>query len=187
MAGNASLASLDTKTPTLGQALAAASTPVVLTAAQQTALTPPAAITGFSTEATVAALNEKIPAQGQALAAASVPVVLTAIQAAAIAPPLSGGAVLTTPLGWTPGHSSASGTTTYDTGPGVFHAVTINSLGTVASTVTVYDNTAGSGTVLAVIDSLTLKGQFVYDLAYAVGLTIVVTGTAAPDVSVAYR
>lgn len=49
--GNNSLSSIDTKTPALGQALAAASTPVVLTAAQLTTLTPPAAITGFLTEA----------------------------------------------------------------------------------------------------------------------------------------
>ena len=40
-AGNTSVASIDTKTPALGQALAAASVPVVLTAAQQSALTPP--------------------------------------------------------------------------------------------------------------------------------------------------
>ena len=46
-----SAASIDTKTPALGQALAAASTPVVLTAAQEAALTPPAAITGFATSA----------------------------------------------------------------------------------------------------------------------------------------
>lgn len=43
--------SIDAKIPALGQALAAASTPVVLTAAQITTLTPPAAITGFSTSA----------------------------------------------------------------------------------------------------------------------------------------
>ena len=48
-ATDASTASIDTKTPALGQALAAASTPVVLTAAQLTTLTPPAAITGFAT------------------------------------------------------------------------------------------------------------------------------------------
>lgn len=46
-----SVASIDTKTPALGQALAAASVPVVLTAAQITTLTPPAAITGFGTAA----------------------------------------------------------------------------------------------------------------------------------------
>lgn len=50
--GNTSLSSIDTKTPALGQALASASSPVVLTAAQITTLTPPAAITGYSLEAT---------------------------------------------------------------------------------------------------------------------------------------
>lgn len=43
--------SIDAKIPALGQALAAASTPVVLTAAQITTLTPPAAITGYATSA----------------------------------------------------------------------------------------------------------------------------------------
>jgi hypothetical protein len=51
--GNTSLGNLDTKTPALGQALAAASSPVVLTAAQVSTLTPPAAITGFATESTL--------------------------------------------------------------------------------------------------------------------------------------
>lgn len=55
--GNTSIASIDTKTPALGQALAAASVPVVLTAAQVTTLTPPAAITGFATEAKQPALG----------------------------------------------------------------------------------------------------------------------------------
>lgn len=49
--GNTSVASIDTKTPALGQALAAASVPVVLTAAQLTTITPPAAITGYATSA----------------------------------------------------------------------------------------------------------------------------------------
>lgn len=43
--------SIDAKIPALGQALAAASVPVVLPAAQITTLTPPAAITGFATSA----------------------------------------------------------------------------------------------------------------------------------------
>lgn len=46
-----SVAGMDAKTPALGQAVAAASVPVVLPAAQVTALTPPAAITGFATSA----------------------------------------------------------------------------------------------------------------------------------------
>jgi hypothetical protein len=42
--GNSSLSNIDTKTPPLGQALAASSTPVVLPAAQITALTPPTSV-----------------------------------------------------------------------------------------------------------------------------------------------
>lgn len=48
--GNTSLDSIDDKTPALGQALAAGSVPVVLTAAQLTTLTPPAAITNYANE-----------------------------------------------------------------------------------------------------------------------------------------
>lgn len=54
-----SVASIDTKTPALGQALAAASVPVVLTAAQISTLTPPAAINGFATETTLGTLSAK--------------------------------------------------------------------------------------------------------------------------------
>lgn len=43
--------SIDSKIPALGQALAAASVPVILPAATITTLTPPAAITGFATSA----------------------------------------------------------------------------------------------------------------------------------------
>lgn len=55
--GNASLASLDTKAPALGQALAAASVPVVLTAAQLSTLTPLAtvAVTGPLTDTQIRA------------------------------------------------------------------------------------------------------------------------------------
>jgi hypothetical protein len=57
------LAAIDTATariPAQGQALAAASTPVVLTAAQVTTLTPPAAITGFATETTLGAVKTAV-------------------------------------------------------------------------------------------------------------------------------
>ena len=60
--GNTSVASIDTKTPALGQALAAASVPVILPSATITTLTPPAAITGFATESTLSTLNGKITA-----------------------------------------------------------------------------------------------------------------------------
>jgi len=88
------LATIDTSTakiPSQGQALAAASLPVVLTAAQVTTLTPPAAIAGFALEAghlaAIDTATARIPAQGQALAAASTPVVLTAAQITTLTPP----------------------------------------------------------------------------------------------------
>lgn len=80
---------------------------------------------------------------------------------------------------------TTSTTTVVKSGAGALHLVTINALGTVASTVTIYDNTAGSGTKLGTINSLTLSGSFYYDVAFATGLTIVTTG--APDISVAWR
>lgn len=87
--GNASVSSIDTKTPALGQALSAASTPVVLPAAQITTLTPPAAITNYANETGghLASLDTKLPAQGQALSAASLPVVLPAAQISTLTPP----------------------------------------------------------------------------------------------------
>jgi hypothetical protein len=92
------------KIPALGQALEAASVPVVLPAAQLTTLTPPAAITGFATSAkqdtiiaaidglegsvdgvealltTIDADTSRIPTLGQAAMAASTPVVLASNQ-----------------------------------------------------------------------------------------------------------
>jgi hypothetical protein len=85
--GNTSVGSIDTKTPALGQALAAASVPVILPAATITTLTPPAAITGFALEAGhLSTIDTKTPALGQALAASSTPVVLTAAQMTTLTP-----------------------------------------------------------------------------------------------------
>lgn len=79
------LASITTNTgriPAQGQALAAASLPVVLTAAQVTTLTPPAAITGFALESTLGTMSAKLPATlGQKAMSASMAVVLASDQA----------------------------------------------------------------------------------------------------------
>lgn len=92
-AGNSSLVSIDTKTPVLGQATSAASIPVVLTAAQITALTPPTNA-GYSTSTlqtagntSLANVDLKLPSLGQAPAAGSTPVVLPVAQISALTPP----------------------------------------------------------------------------------------------------
>ena len=89
---NSSLASIVTNTgniPAQGQAVAAASLPVVLPTAQITTLTPPAAITNYAKETggNLATIATNLPAQGQALAAASMPVVLPASQITTLTPP----------------------------------------------------------------------------------------------------
>lgn len=82
---------------------------------------------------------------------------------------------------------TTAATTTVKNGAGVLHTLTVNNLGTVASTTTVYDNTAGSGTKIATINTLAGQESYVYDAAFATGLTIVTTGTVAPDITVTYR
>jgi len=91
------------------------------------------------------------------------------------------------PAGYTYAHISAATTTTVKSGAGVVHTITINNLGTVASVTTVYDNTAGSGTVIGIINTLAQQTSYIYDVAFATGLTIVTTGTVAPDITVSYR
>jgi hypothetical protein len=78
--------------PAQGQALEAASLPVVLPVAQITTLTPPAAITNYAQEtggnlATIETNTAHIPAQGQALAAGCTPVVLPVAQISTLTPP----------------------------------------------------------------------------------------------------
>ncbi len=84
-------------------------------------------------------------------------------------------------------HISTATTTVVKTEAGILHAISVNSKGTIASAITVYDNTAASGAVIGIIDSLNLSGVFVFDVAFSTGLTIVTTGTVAPDITVSYR
>ncbi len=84
-------------------------------------------------------------------------------------------------------HISTAATTVVKASAGFIHAISVNTKGTVASTITVYDNTAGSGTVVGIIDSLNLSGAFVLDVTLGTGITIVTTGTVAPDLTVSWR
>ena len=94
--GNSSLSSIDGKAPALGQALAAASVPVVLTAAQITTLTPPVALTGFATSAlqttgnaSLTSIDGKITAVNTGAVTVIGTVGLTDAQLRAVAVPVS--------------------------------------------------------------------------------------------------
>ncbi len=89
------------------------------------------------------------------------------------------------PAGLTPKNITTSTTTLVATGPGVIHGVNINTLGTVASVVTIYDSLTATGTKIATIDSLNDSGWNQYDAAFTIGLCVVTTG--APDITVIYN
>lgn len=77
-------------------------------------------------------------------------------------------------------------TTTLKSAPGYLHTVCINTPAA-TGTITIYDNTAGSGTKIGTITSFaSINGCFIYDVAFWTGLTIV-TATATPDITVTFR
>lgn len=93
----------------------------------------------------------------------------------------------TTIGGYSYSNITTAATTTVKSGSGTLHSVTINSLGTVASSCIIYDNTAGSGTTIATINTLSISGTFMFDAAFATGLTLVTSGTVAPNITVTYK
>lgn len=120
------LASIKTNTdkiPSQGQALAAASLPVVLPATQITTLTPPAAITNFANEtggnlAAVKTNTDKIPSQGNAPMSSSLPVTIagnqTPIPVVAVNTTVSGTVTNTVTVSGTGGIQSNYTTSVFD-------------------------------------------------------------------------
>lgn len=81
-------------------------------------------------------------------------------------------------------------TTTVKSGAGFLHAITFNTP-VASSVITIYDNTAGSGTKIGTITlPAVLLAQGAYtaplNVSFTTGLTIV-TATAASDLTVSYR
>lgn len=80
-------------------------------------------------------------------------------------------------------------TTTVKSGVGQLHSITINK-GAATGVITIYDNTAASGTKIGTITfgAALLSDPPIpalYDVAFATGLTIVTS--AATDITVAYK
>lgn len=78
-------------------------------------------------------------------------------------------------------------TTVVKSSPGLLHCITINA-GTATETITIFDNTAASGTKIGTItipaspQPVTLR----YDVEFWTGLTIV-TATATSDITVSFK
>lgn len=82
-------------------------------------------------------------------------------------------------------HLNTNGTTLIKTGAGVLHTLTVNTVGA-TDTVTIYDGTSASGTVIAKTDSA-LETTFIFDVAFYTGLTVVLAGTTPADITVSYN
>jgi hypothetical protein len=83
-------------------------------------------------------------------------------------------------------HLNANGTTTIKSGAGWLHNIVINIKGATGNTITVYDNTSGSGTVIAVIDPTVQLVTLNYDVGFSTGLTVVLASGTAADITVSY-
>jgi len=78
-------------------------------------------------------------------------------------------------------------TTIVKYGPGTIKRININTHGAGANTLTVYDNIAASGTVIALIDTVAAGEEKEYNAEFFTGLTVVsATGTGA-DLTIEYE
>lgn len=82
---------------------------------------------------------------------------------------------------------AANATTTVKSTPGFLHSLVINTPGATGNTVTLYDNTAGSGTKIATIDATANVPTRIYNVQFATGLTVVIVNGTAADITITYR
>lgn len=82
--------------------------------------------------------------------------------------------------------AAAPTTTVLRTGAGILHTITLNKP-TATAVITVYDNTAASGTIIGTITvpANPMPVTLIYDAVFTTGLTIK-TETAASDITVTY-
>lgn len=162
--GNSSLSSIDGK-------ITAVNTGAVVVSSS-------ALPTGAATQTTLASIDAKFSALGQTTMSASVPVVLASNHSD----------IVTKKSASSYAHLNSTGTTTIKSGAGILRRVVINTKGSASNTFTIYDNTSGSGTVIAAIDTVNgVSGHFEYNVAFSTGLTVVdATGTSA-DITVIYE
>lgn len=85
--------------------------------------------------------------------------------------------------------AAGQATTTVKSGAGSLHMICFNSAAAATNVTTVYDNTAASGTVIAIptVTGLTFLSCVQYDLKFGTGLTINTATANGSDMTVVYR
>jgi len=84
-------------------------------------------------------------------------------------------------------HLNANGTTTVKSGAGVLRRIVINTRGGIVNTLTIYDNTTATGAVIGAVDTVNAGGAFNYELDFTTGLTVVLAGGTAADITIIYE
>ena len=172
--GNSSLSSIDGKTATLVTGRVPVDGSAVTQPISAASLPLPA---GAATQATLSSIDAKFSALGQNTMSASTPVVLSSNHSdISVKNKSSSFSNITT-----------TGTTTIKSGAGIFRRLVINTKGVSSNTFTIYDNTAGSGTVIATVDTVNSTGSLEYGLAFSTGLTIVSAAGTSANATVIYE
>ena len=172
--GNSSLSSIETKTPALVTGRVPVDGSAVTQPISAASLPLPA---GAATQATLSSIDAKFSALGQNTMSASTPVVLSSNHSdISVKNKSSSFSNITT-----------TGTTTIKSGAGIFRRLVINTKGALSNTFTIYDNTAGSGTVIATVDTVNSTGSLEYGLAFSTGLTIVSASGTSANATVIYE
>ena len=78
-------------------------------------------------------------------------------------------------------HISTITTKTLKTGSGTLKSICINIKSTGSSVCKVYDNTSATGTPIITLDTDLNYGEIMYNINFATGLTIEITGGTPPD------
>lgn len=78
---------------------------------------------------------------------------------------------------------TTAATTTVKSGRGNLGRIVVNT--TAAGSITVYDNTAGSGTKIATLKASIVEGTYTFECRFFTGLTIVTAG--ASDITVTWE
>lgn len=86
-----------------------------------------------------------------------------------------------------PTNITSNATTVVKPSAGFFHGITINQPGSADWQVQMYDGlSAASGTLIGTLKNFS-SPNYVYDVQFNVGLTLVTSGTTAGDITVAWR
>jgi len=83
--------------------------------------------------------------------------------------------------------NTASTTIVLSSTPGVLSRVLVTNSGQTGAITTIYDNTSGSGEIIAKINTSMVDGELPFDITYDIGLTVVTDSRTPGDLTIIYR